>query len=117
MCSNMWREFGLAGDWRNQTSQVAWLASLALAQRIQALEVGAGQRLGQCPVDAPVRPRHRLGAKALDHLERRRDDVFTAQHAKRIADQHDALVGLQRHSVGAWVAWRKWRRPNGANPR
>ena len=95
MCSNMWREFGLAGAWRNQTSQVAWPASLALEQRIQALEVGAGQRLGQCPVDAAVRPRHRLDAKALDHLERWRDDVVTVQHVKRIADQQNALVGLQ----------------------
>ena len=91
----MWREFGLAGDWRNQTSQVAWLASLALAQRIQALEVGAEQRLGQCPVGAAVRPRHRLDAKALDPLERWRDDVVTAQHVKHIADQQNALVGLQ----------------------
>ena len=79
---------------RGQPGQLA--AAPALEQRVQVPKVGVRQRLGQCAVDAAVRSRHRLGADALDHVERRRDDMAAAQHVERVAGQHHTLVGLQR---------------------
>jgi hypothetical protein len=53
------------------------------------------QRFGQGIVDAPVGAGDRLGADALDNIQRRQDDVSVPQRFEDAAGQHDALVGLQ----------------------
>jgi hypothetical protein len=93
MCSSMCREFGLAGDWRSQASQVVLPLSRRFSRSSRRCRC-VRQRLGQGFVDAPVGAGDGLGAGALDGVERGQDDRLPPQMLNQGAGQHDAFVGL-----------------------
>jgi hypothetical protein len=66
----------------------------ALEQIVEAAAMRVRQRFGQGIVDAPVGAGDRLGARALDGVERRQNDRLPPQMLDQGAGQHDALVGL-----------------------
>ena len=84
-------------DWRlAQPGQPGCFTVVAaLEQVIKATAMRVRQRFGKGIVDAPVGAGDRLGADALDNIQRRQDDVPVAKRVEVAAGQHDALVGLQ----------------------
>ena len=96
MCSSMRREFGLAGDWCGQASQVVLPPSLLLSSSVELLPVLGREGISQRRMNAAVGARDRLGANPLDDVQRRQQNGLAAQALHQRGGQHDALVGLQR---------------------
>ncbi len=96
MCSSICREFGLAGDWRNQANQGRLAVVPALEQIVEAAAMRVRQWFGQGVVDAPVSTGDRLGTRPLDGVEGGQNDRLPPQVPDQGAGQHDAFVGLHR---------------------
>ena len=78
-----------------QPGQPSRLAVVAAFQQIvETMPVSVRQRFGQGFVDATVGSGNRLGAGALDGIERGQNDGLPPQMFDQGISQHDALVGL-----------------------